>query len=196
MSLTTAIINFWFEGVDDSTKIQKKQMPFRKWFRSTTEMDADIRNQFQEHHRQLLKHPVIANTAIDRLAQIILCDQLSRNMYRNTPAAYQSDPLAQKIAIDLIESKEDQILCLIHRIFAYMPLMHAENLDLQCLSVQKFEELLHESRTKYPENAAYYQSQYDHARTFFQIIKRFGRFPRRNKVLSRQSTTEEVEFLA
>ncbi len=196
MSLTTDIIDFWFEGVDDSVKIQKKRMPFRKWFRSTPQFDEEIRQRFEQSFQTFIADPGPDLDARDKLAGIILCDQLSRNMFRHSPEAFLGDMQAQRLAIELIRTSEDRALYLIHRVFVYMPLMHAEDLSLQCQSVNSFTQLVEDSSTINPENTGYYQSQLDHARKYYNIIKQYGRFPHRNKILGRTSTAAELEFLS
>ncbi|HBO96569.1 MAG TPA: hypothetical protein DD648_00745 [Candidatus Omnitrophica bacterium] len=76
-----------------------------------------------------------------------------------------------------------------------MPLMHAEDIRAQCLSVGYFTELVEESRKKNPGNTHYYSYSLDYANRHYVIIERFGRFPHRNKILGRTSTPEEIEFL-
>ncbi|OGX29892.1 MAG: hypothetical protein A2705_04610 [Omnitrophica WOR_2 bacterium RIFCSPHIGHO2_01_FULL_52_10] len=103
--------------------------------------------------------------------------------------------LAQELALQLTSGKKERTLSLIERVFVYMPLMHAEDIQAQRLSVGYFAELVEESRGKNPGNSHYYSYSLDYVNRHCAIVECFGRFPHRNKVLGRTSTPEEIEFL-
>lgn len=118
----------------------------------------------------------------DALAEIIVLDQLSRNIYRGTPQAYAQDNLALELAQEAIEKGYDKGLSPHKLQFLYMPFMHSES------------KLIHERAMKLFEavgDAALLEDEKKHK----EIIDRFGRYPHRNKILGRQSTSEEEEFL-
>jgi uncharacterized protein (DUF924 family) len=117
------------------------------------------------------------------LAAIVLLDQFSRNIHRGTAEAFAGDPLAQELACIAIDRGWDGAMPRAQRQFAYMPLMHAEDPELQTLCLECFDELGDE------ESLAYAR---DHA----EVIARFGRFPTRNAALGRDSTHDEAKYLS
>ena len=197
MNLPADILAFWFEGVDDSTPIDKGKRPFNKWFKAGKALDREIRERFEGDLNNAFagKYKEWEQSPRGALAVVLLYDQLTRNMYRDTPGMYMADAPAQELALQLTSGKKERTLSLIERVFVYMPLMHAEDIRAQCLSVGYFTELVEESRKKNPGNTHYYSYSLDYANRHYVIIERFGRFPHRNKILGRTSTSEEIEFL-
>ncbi|OGX09601.1 MAG: hypothetical protein A2Y05_00475 [Omnitrophica WOR_2 bacterium GWA2_53_43] len=197
MNLPADILAFWFEGVDDSTPIDKGKRPFNKWFKAGKALDREIRERFEGDLNNAFagKYKEWEQSPRGALAVVLLYDQLTRNMYRDTPGMYMADAPAQELALQLTSGKKERTLSLIERVFVYMPLMHAEDIRAQCLSVGYFTELVEESRKKNPGNTHYYSYSLDYANRHYVIIERFGRFPHRNKILGRTSTPEEIEFL-
>jgi len=126
-----------------------------------------------------------ASSVRGRLALIILLDQFPRHCFRGLPDAYTSDTKAQTLAADGIAAGMDEQLNFAERQFFYMPLMHAEDRDLQALSLERFEALLEAA-----EEVVGFAS--GHRR----LVYRFGRFPHRNRILGRASSPEEEAFLA
>jgi uncharacterized protein (DUF924 family) len=116
------------------------------------------------------------------LAAIILLDQFSRNLHRDSAEAYAADPLALELALEAIDRGWEVAMTLEERQFLYLPLEHAEDPAMQRLSVEKFGSL----------GDAYIL---DFAKKHAAVIARFGRFPSRNAVLGRESTAEEQAFL-
>ena len=119
------------------------------------------------------------------MALILVLDQFPRNMFRNDPRAFATDPLARQIAEQMIAAGFDQQLRLIERYFVYVPFMHGEDRTHQQRSVMLFQQLA--------EERAYFGTSY--AVRHQEVIERFGRFPHRNTVLGRASTPAELEFL-
>lgn len=117
------------------------------------------------------------------LAAIVLLDQFSRNVHRGTAEAFAADPLAQRLALEAIERGWDLEVAKEHRPFIYLPLEHAEDAELQEISVEKFAALGDAESLDYAQHHA-------------EVIARFGRFPSRNAALGRQSTPEERAFLS
>ena len=191
------ILIYWFEGIDDQTPIDKGALPFRKWFAQNKKIDEEIRQRFEP---ELIK----ANqgeyrdwdfSARGRLALIILFDQFSRNMYRNTFKMFEFDTKALELSLRTVKEKLDAQLLLIEKVFLFMPFMHSEDLKIQELSVECFEQLAEFSRRKYPSNAFYFETTLQYAKKHWGIIKQFERFPRRNAILNRLSSREEKKFL-
>lgn len=116
-------------------------------------------------------------------AAIILLDQFSRNIHRGEAEAFAGDPLAQELACLMIDRGWDAELPPERRAFVYMPLMHAEDPELQTLCLRCFDALRDEGQLKYAR---------DHAG----VIARFGRFPTRNAALGRKSTSDERAYLS
>ena len=194
---TQEILNFWFQGVNDTTVINKKSVPFNQWFMKSEAFDEQIRERFEA---DLVKasqgeYKMWEQTPHGALALIILFDQFSRNLYRNTLKMLATDPLALELTLKMIKAGIDEELLLIERAFFYMPLMHAEDLDIQNMSLQCFGDLVEESKIKNPRNTPYYEYTFDYAKRHQTIIANFNRFPHRNVTLGRVSTSKETAFL-
>lgn len=157
------------------------------WYRSDPEFDAKIRDRFLQTWREAtegslglwLTYPSGA------LAYIILTDQFSRNMFRDSGEAFATDHLARAAAKMAIDRNWDMKIDEPARQFFYVPLMHAENLCDQDRAVR----LIH---TRMPETGINNQ---DHACAHRAVIRDFGRFPYRNAALGRKTTTSEQVFL-
>jgi len=122
------------------------------------------------------------SNAEGRLAEIIVLDQFSRNLYRDSPRAFAQDALALALAQEAISLKLDQQLSPEQRSFLYMPFMHSESQIIHEFALKLFQRLGN------PENL-------DFEKKHKIIIERFGRYPHRNQILGRQSSAEELEFL-
>ena len=179
------VLRFWFAdepGSGDST-LQSR------WFFPTPEFDRLCTTRFlasyegAAHERlQDWKHEPRSC-----LALVLLLDQFPRNMFRGTARAFATDPKARELSRHAIESGFDRELSPLMRMFLYLPLEHSENLDDQLESVRLSCVLAAENHD-YPEIL-------EHAEQHLEIIRRFGRFPGRNRALGRQSTLEEMDFL-
>ena len=187
------VLHFWFGacGADGSLDPMKKRM----WFGDGHKYDDDIRHRFIALHERAargeLEHEWIS-TARGRVALVIVLDQLSRHIHRGAPAAFDQDPAAQQLVVAGLGQHVDHELIPAQRAFFYLPLEHAEDLELQRLCVRCFDGL---ARTVPPAWRKDYDSLLDYAERHRNIIERFGRFPHRNKMLGRISTPEEIEFL-
>lgn len=171
------VIDFWF-----------RELTPHQWFADGgRKLDERVRTRFgnlvEAARRGILDH--WAPSPRGRLALIILLDQFPRHCFRGMPEAYASDGKAQALAADGVAARMDEQLTFAERQFFYMPLMHAEDRDLQALSLERFDAL--------QEAAA---AVLGFASGHRKIVYRFGRFPHRNRVLGRTSSPEEVEFLA
>ena len=128
-----------------------------------------------------------------RLALILLLDQFPRNIHRGTPAAYAEDRAALSLTVAGMQLGAEAALDPVERVFFYMPLQHAESLEIQDESVAAFHRLAAEAP---PELGAFFDEVHRHAQEHRGWIERFGRFPLRNEPLGRTSTREEDEWLA
>jgi uncharacterized protein (DUF924 family) len=189
MSKPEEILLFWF-GPDLTDPLQHAD----NWWKKDPGFDREIRTRFE---KDLLR---AASGGLDSwkekpescLAYIILLDQFSRNIYRDTPKAFSQDPMALQSAIEAVERGLDKEIPEIARTFFYLPLMHCEDREMQRRCVSIFHQLLEEAPTKLK---GVLKGNYDYAQRHADIIERFGRFPHRNKILGRPATPEETEFL-
>jgi uncharacterized protein (DUF924 family) len=186
------ILDFWFgTGAGNLQVINEKS---GLWWKKSTQTDAEIRQRFETALQRLVNGELDAwrNEAYSQLAMIILADQFSRNMYRETAEAFATDPLAIAMALNGIDEKKDVQLRLVERVFFYMPLQHTESIKLQDRAVLLFDRLVEAAAQ---EEKKAFQLNLDFAIRHRDIIHRFGRFVHRNQILGRKSTAEEIDFL-
>jgi uncharacterized protein (DUF924 family) len=186
------LLDFWFGdlGRADLPTSDRTNL----WFGENEQLKKDFLQQFKQDYVDATSGQLEEwkNSARGSLALIILLDQFSRCEYHNSAKAFSYDVKAQELALDGIDKKIDQSLTLIERVFFYMPLVHAEENDLQERSIRLFQSLVSLSLA---ETTQVYQLFLAYAYAHFRVIKEFGRFPQRNKVLGRESTPGEVNFL-
>ncbi|MFQ5938075.1 MAG: DUF924 family protein [Acidiferrobacterales bacterium] len=187
------ILSFWFGDLDDNGLPREDRNTL--WFRADRTTDELIRKRFGRTLEEAAGGEIDhwAQLSLGRLALIVLCDQFSRNIYRGTPRAFAQDGPALSLCLEGIDTGHDQTLRAIERVFFYMPLQHSEDLGQQERCTRLHERLLEEA----PASAA------DRLRGFLRhaiqhrdIIRRFGRFPHRNRILGRRSTPQELEYLS
>ncbi len=167
------VLSFWFEEVAPEQR-----------FKKDPDFDALIRDRFGETYE------AAASGALDRweseprtcLALVILLDQFSRNMFRDTPRMYESDHKVLAIAKRAIEDGGYKTLPQDGQRFLFLPFEHSEDLEDQRTCMTLMDTLDDKKLLEYAHN-------------HLVIIERFGRFPHRNAILGRQSTAEEIEFL-
>jgi uncharacterized protein (DUF924 family) len=193
MDEAAAVLEFWFGacGPDGALDPSRQKM----WFGDGKKYDVGIRERFGALHQRACRGELDAEwckTPRGRMALLVLLDQFSRHVHRGTALSFAQDPAAQRLALDGVKGGADRELIPAQRSFFYLPLEHAEDVELQLLSVRCFEDL---ARAVAPAHQKDYDSFLDYARRHLEIIKRFGRFPHRNAILGRASTPEEIEFL-
>jgi uncharacterized protein (DUF924 family) len=127
-----------------------------------------------------------------RLSLIILLDQFPRHIYRGTPKAFAYDPEALALTLSGMQSAADGALNIIERLFFYMPLQHAESTEVQDESVSAYRRLVDESPA---EMRSTFESSLQSAEEHRALIRQFGRFPHRNRLLGRDNTSEEDAYL-
>jgi len=191
------ILQFWFHSLTDATPIDKKLPPAKLWFNGGQAFDEEIRQKFLADYQKARagEYKDWESTARGRLALVLIFDQFSRNMFRNTLQAFATDSQALELALRSIKDGKDKELMLIERVFLYMPFMHAELSAAQEEGVRLFEALAAESQARSPHNASYFENNLKYARQHRNIIAKFGRFPHRNAILHRVSTDKERAFL-
>lgn len=165
------IIHFWFEEIE----------PKMHWVKDLS-FDQMITDRFAKIHKAASLGELFSwrKSPLGRLAEVIVLDQFSRNMFRNTEQSFRYDPLALALAQEAVSIGDDQKLSLKHRHFLYMPYMHSESPLIHQEALRLFSQpgLDPEFEIKHKN-----------------IIDQFGRYPHRNAILNRASTTEEIEFL-
>lgn len=190
------VLDFWLgDGVHVGWPSQDLG---KRWFVGGNELDEAIKHRFGARVLQALDGTLrdwtqtAASPALGRLAHTLLLDQFTRNVFRGQARAFSGDSVAQQLVMNGLDSQFDKQLPLVSRVFFYMPLMHAENLELQNACVAHFEQMQKDSP---PELKEQLQGNLDFARTHRDIIEKFGRFPYRNAVMGRASTAGEIDFL-
>ncbi len=168
------LLDFWF-----AAGMQKR------WFRASPTLDDEIRQRFETSWQAATMHELDhwADDPEGALALAILLDQFPLNMFRGQAKAFASEAHAIEITLAAVERGLDKAIPRDRVAFLYMPLMHSENPAHQALSVELYE-------------AAGLNANARFARHHRELIRRFGRFPHRNVILGRQSTSAELDYLA
>lgn len=164
------------------------------WWKKDPAFDQSIRDMFGGLHAVLNagQRPDWLETPEGNVAAVIVLDQFSRNMFRDTAGMFASDERALALACEAIALGWDKQLPFAHRALLYMPFMHSERLTMQERCVALFDELAKETEGACSEAA---QNNHGYAVRHRDIVARFGRFPHRNVALGRVSTEEEEAFL-
>lgn len=178
------VLDFWFGAPGSPCR----GWPRKQWFSKDPAFDAEIRARFMAEYEAAARGERSAweHTPYAALAMTIVLDQFPRNMFRGEPRAFATDAAALAVARRTVERGFDRLLLPHERCFLYLPFEHAEDLAAQRRSLALFGSLA---------SCEEVAGAIDHARRHFEIIARFGRFPHRNRVLGRESTPEEIEFL-
>ena len=168
------ILTFWFE-----------ELTPKQHFVKDAALDATMRTRFGPTLQAAARGELWTwrTSGQGRLAEILVLDQFSRNIFRDTPQAFAQDALALVLAQELVASGQDRNLSILQRAFAYMPYMHSESALIHTQAVALFSQVGLEGNLSFELR---HQA----------IIARFGRFPHRNAVLGRSSSADELAFLA
>jgi uncharacterized protein (DUF924 family) len=174
------VLAFWFgQGAEYGQR-------HKRWFEKQPGFDAEVRQRFLGLHEQLARERAWLDSPRGRLARILVLDQFPRNMFRGTPRAFATDPLALNTARLAVQRGDDQALLPVERLFVYLPFEHSEALEDQERACELTKPL-----AAFPET----DDAYRYALAHRDVIARFGRFPHRNSILGRASTAEEIDFL-
>ena len=167
------VLSFWFVEASPA-----------QWWIAKPEFDQLIARRFRALHESAARAELYAwrSEPRGRLAEVIVLDQFSRNLHRNSPLAYANDPMALALAQEAIAAGADRSLTQIERVFLYMPFMHSESRAIHV-----------EAERLFLANGK--KDNYDYELRHKEMIDRFGRYPHRNAVLGRESTAEELAFL-
>lgn len=168
------LLRFWFEEVSSA-----------QWWKVDPEFDRLIGQRYAALHLQATRGELFEwrAQAEGRLAEIIVLDQFSRNLYRGQARAFAADPMALALAQEAVAGGADLALAIERRSFLYMPYMHSESAQIHIEAERLFKQ--HTSENSYTFEMRHKA-----------IIDRFGRYPHRNGVLGRESSAEEIAFLA
>ncbi len=187
------VLDFWFADSAQSGDALRERS--RVWFAKDEALDRRIAERFGALVDAASGGELDGWTQTPRgtLALLIALDQFPRNLYRGDARAFAGDAKAQGITLAAIARGEDRLLQPVERVFGYLPLEHAEDLDLQDRCMALFEALLAQAPMEMHDS---FESFLGYARKHREVIARFGRFPHRNAALSRESTPAELEYLA
>jgi len=167
------VLTFWFDELEPA-----------QWWQNDAELDQQIADRFGEIHRRACRCELFGwrDSARGRLAEIIVLDQFSRNIFRDQSQAFAADSLALALAQEVVAAGLDQTLTISERSVLYLPYMHSESL------------VIHDEAVRlYRAEGLEYNLEFEHKHR--DIIERFGRYPHRNVILGRESTPEELAFL-
>jgi uncharacterized protein (DUF924 family) len=167
------VIKFWFEETDS-----------KYWWKKDVDFDQLIEERFEIAHHMATQGALASwrETPLGRLAEIIVLDQFSRNIFRDSPQAFAFDEQALALAQEAVKVKADENLEPVQKSFLYMPFMHSESLAMHEIATNLYQ-------------APGLEGNLDFELKHKVIIDRFGRYPHRNEILGRESTPEEIEFL-
>jgi len=188
-----AVLSFWFKDHELTAPQIDGRMDI--WFGEDPLFDEKVARHFADDVEQAsegnLDHWAVEPRG--RLALIILIDQFRRNIYRNSAEAFAKDKAALKLCVEGAMEKKDKGLSPIERVFFYMPLQHAESRKVQKKSVDIFNKLAGAVSPTYRET---FETVAQFAELHADIVEQFGRFPHRNRIMERENTPEEEQYLA
>lgn len=167
------VIKFWFEELSSAD-----------WFEVNLSLDKKITETFLPLFESAIKGELFPwrHSAQGRLAEIIILDQFSRNIFRGRPQAFSQDAMAVALAQHAVEMKIDSQLNEVEKPFLYMPYMHSESLIVHDEAVKLF-------------SAPGLEHYLDYEKRHKVIIEKFKRYPHRNNILKRESSPAEITFL-
>ncbi len=167
------VLDFWFGALAPG-----------QWFRKDPELDAEIARRFAATLAAARRGELWAwrRSPRGRLAEVLVLDQFSRHIHRDTGEAFAADPMALVLAQEAVARGDDAELSVHERAFLYMPYMHSESLVIHEEALHLFDQPGLEDSLRF-------------AHRHREILSRFGRYPHRNAMLGRPSTPEELAFL-
>jgi len=193
MTTPAEILEFWF--AEPTTTTEAAAAKLERWFGCGDTYDALVRTRFGDAVNRAIAGGFRDWEDEPRscLALIVLIDQFSRNVFRGTPQMFAGDERALRLSISALERGFDAELCFEEQLFLGLPILHAEDLDLQRRNEAYTERIC---RAAGPQYAPLTDAVLQQSRKYTEIIGRFGRFPHRNRILGRASAPEEEAFLA
>ncbi len=192
MATPDDVLEFWFgEPIGTEEELWRK---VKFWFKGGPAVDEVIRERFGTDVDLALEGKLEdwAGTPRGVLALVLLLDQFTRGIYRDSPRAFAGDERAQALAQRAFDGGMERDLAIFEKQFLAMPFLHAEDPALQARALEQAQRRLAEA----PESQKrFFSDGIEQTRKYQEVIRRFGRFPHRNAVLGRESTPEEAEFL-
>lgn len=168
------VLDFWFKEIRPEQRFMKD-----------LEFDNTIKQRFGKTIEQAAAGELFSwrESVQGRLAEIIVLDQFTRNVYRDTPQAFAQDAMALALAQEAVAAGAlEQLQSVDERTFLLMPYMHSESALIHEVAVPLFKQYASENSYEYEIRHKV-------------IVDRFGRYPHRNEILQRESSAEEIEFL-
>ena len=167
------VLNFWFDEITP-----------KQWWVKDVDFDKQLAKRYSVLHKVAVQGELFAwrEQALGRLAEVIVLDQFSRNIYRDDPRSFASDPVALVLSQQAVQLQVHADFSNDQKMFLFMPFMHSESLLIHGEAVRLF------SQSGLENNLDF---EHKHKR----IIERFGRYPHRNNIVGRDSTDEEIAFL-
>lgn len=177
------ILDFWY----------KNDLDYEKWFESGTKYDQFITVNFKDIHTEASEGYLLdwLTQKDSYLAMIILLDQFSRHIYRGTKKAYENDEICllfAQMGLDYLTEMSSN-----EKMFVLLPFQHSENIKDQKLGVKILRKLIKDEADEKEKNIL--RKLLFHQKKHLEVIEKFGRFPKRNKILGRENTEEEVDYI-
>jgi len=187
-----AILDYWFGAPGAAREIAERQSAL--WFGKLPEKDREVSERFSPTFNAAIAGLLDdwASLPRGRLALVIVLDQFPHHIHRDTSDAFAQDAKALALSLAALAAGEDKSLTLIECVFLYLPLEHAESKAMQDLSVAQYQQLADEAAES---ERALFDNFLDYAHKHRDVVLRFGRFPHRNAILGRSSSSEEIAFL-
>jgi uncharacterized protein (DUF924 family) len=183
------ILKYWFGELNENG--MPKEQKYDLWFGKSEETDKYLTDEYKDLLESAKRGELDdwKNEPDSLVALIVLLDQFSRNIYRDTSGMFAADSQA----LELAKLSLDFEIPTIYKVFTYMPFMHSEDLEEQNRCVELFEDLVDKTDGEAKESV---KNNLDYAIQHRDIVEKYGRFPHRNEILGRESTSEELEYLA
>lgn len=193
-ALSQKVLHFYFKGAFGKSSLDIINAGCMKlWFGADAETDTFIKTEFEPYISSYHTYEEeLKSSASSTLALILLLDQFPRNIYRNSPKAFEFDSKALELSLYALDKRFDVQVDPVSRMFFYLPLEHSENIAMQNLCVEKFTAMNPELTPDLKLGDSLVKFAIEHR----DLIARFGRFPHRNKALGRANTPEEETFLS
>ncbi len=187
------ILQFWFGSRNTGDAVPEDRT--RLWFKGDSSTDSDIKSKFAALLSRAREGKLKdwEDSPEGCLALILLYDQFSRHIYRNSAEAFSNDTQALRLCLRGIDRGWDRTFDAPERVFFYFPMVHAEDLQVQKKGLEFFIRLAQDVSEAHWD---FIDEVLNHAIEHHEVIERFGRFPKRNTVLGRESTTDEIAYLA
>lgn len=193
METAASILAFWY-GASEVTELSFENRPL--WFQKNTEFDDIIRARFEATVSRAGRGELddwIEESPASALALVLLLDQFPRNMYRGSGQSFAYDSKALQVAQTMISKGWDRTVAMAGRFFVYLCYVHSEDMNVQRQALELAEVMIELAPVDLKDRALSFK---DSVKKHYVIIEQFGRYPHRNALLGRFSTSEESAFLA